>query len=312
MKIENKKINIGIIGASGVAGSNMLDLLLKKDYVNDIILFSTSLSGEAAKDHIENYGGELKFNNLDYDKINSDEYNLNFLILAVPHGKAKEISDKIKNNNIKIIDLSADHRTEWTYGLPELYKDKIINSNKIGNPGCYATACLLSIIPLIKKHGDNIEHIVFDCISGYSGGGKNTKEKYDADENIIAYNITNHFHLKEIKNEIYKISDSIKVSFTPHVVPVYSGIMCTTHITFKDKHTTNVKELKNHYKKFYKNTNTSIKDITPCSKDVINTGECHIGGFEIDDDNQLVIISVIDNLMKGAVSQAIENLELMK
>ena len=332
--MNNDKVNIGIIGASGVAGSNILDLLLSKNYIGELTLFSNSLIGKYAKNHIDKYNGNLKFSKFDINYINKNNCKIDFLFLAVPHGKAKKIIEKITNKNIKIIDLSVDYRCKWTYGLPELHKNNIKKSLKVANPGCYATACILSVAPLIKKYGILINHIIFDCISGYSGGGKNAKDKYDANENIIVYQLTNHFHLNEIKNEIKKClinnnidydylknnkisnkndddKNKIKVSFTPHVVPVYSGIMCSAHIIFKDNIKLNTKKLKDEYLKFYKNTKTSIKNNIPCTKDVMNTPECYIGGFELDDNGQLIIISVIDNLMKGAASQAIENLELM-
>lgn len=314
---EIPDINVGIIGASGVTGSNILNILLKKKYVNKIVLFSTSFSGQYAKNHIEDYHGNLVFEDLNIEEINKNEYKLNFLVVAVPHGESKKICSNILNKDLKIIDLSSDHRLDWTYGLPELYKKDIASSKKIGNPGCYATACLLSIIPLMIKNANIIEHVVFDCISGYSGGGKDADKKYDIDNNIVTYSLVNHFHLKEIKNEINKLlkannlDKKIKISFTPHVVPVYSGLMCTTHVIFSKEASLNKKEIKKDYIDFYKNSLTFIKDKIPCTKDVVGSNECHLGGFEIDEDGQLIIISVIDNLMKGAVSQAIENLELM-
>lgn len=183
--------------------------------------------------------------------------------------------------------------------MPEINSNKIKRSKIIGNPGCFATACILSSFPLKEQ----IESVVFDCISGYSGGGKKAQEKYDFKENIITYNLTNHFHKSEIKHYLNK-----NISFTPHVVNTYKGICCTTHIKLKSE--INISEIKNKYENFYKNSFTKIVDYIPSTKEVVNTPFCKIGGFK-KDENGIVIISVIDNLMKGASSQAVENMNIL-
>ncbi|MBU0614973.1 MAG: hypothetical protein KJ601_02675 [Nanoarchaeota archaeon] len=259
--------NIGIVG-TGYAGQKILELL------SDEPEFKVAVKCDSKS--------------LDIEKLN----NTDLVFLAVPHGISKQLAAKI---NTKIIDLTADHRLTHTYGLPEINKNNIIKADFIANPGCYATACLLATYPI----KENIKEVVFDCISGYSGAGKNNP--FDYKENIIAYNLTDHFHIKEIEKIL-----GIKVSFTPHVVNTFQGLMCTAHIKLKE----NLTDIKDIYKSFYKDTKTIITDNTPCTKDTTNTPYCHIGGFEGDKDH-LVIISVIDNLMKGAASQAIENAKLM-
>jgi N-acetyl-gamma-glutamyl-phosphate reductase len=211
----------------------------------------------------------------------------------VPHGAAKELASKL---TCKVIDLTADHRSTHTYGLPEVFTSEIKNANLVANPGCYATACLLASLPV----KDKIDSIVFDCISGYSGGGKTSK--YDYEENIIAYSLVNHFHKNEIQDKL-----GMKVSFTPHVVNAFNGLMCTAHITLKNEMSKD--ELMVLYYEKYASTLTQLSETIPCTKDVLNTPFCKIS-FEVSG-KELVVVSVLDNLMKGAASQAIQNMNLI-
>ncbi len=280
-------IKVGIVGGSGLVGLNLIKLLSKHKYAKVKIVTSTTQVGKNVPKT------NLVFSSFSIKKLN----NMDVVFLAIPHGKAKLLVPKLK---CKVIDLTADHRLTNTYGIPEVFSNKIKHSYLVANPGCYATACILATYPI----KDLVNYAVFDCISGYSGGGKKAKKKYDYENNIIAYKLTDHFHKEEISNVL-----PFGISFTPHVVNTFSGIMCTAHVFLNDK--INLEELKQAYKKFYKGTFTKIADKIPCTKDVAKTSFCHVGGFKIDENNQLVIVSVIDNLFKGAASQAIENMNLM-
>lgn len=280
-------IKVGIIGGSGYAGQNIIKLLLQHKNVEIKMVVSTSLDGE-----------NEPLTGLKYSKLEPDELNkMDVVFLSTPHGTAKEICEKL---NTRVIDMSADHRCTNTYGLPEVFKEEIKDATLVGNPGCYATANILSVYP-IKEY---IDYVVFDCISGYSGGGKNAKDKFDYEENIIAYQLTKHFHINEME-KILKCS----LSFTPHVVNAFSGLMCTAHVFLK-KEAQDI-DIKKIYQEFYKNTFTRIVEGIPQTKDVINTPYCNIGGFEKDKNNQIIIVSVIDNLQKGAASQAVQNMNIM-
>src|SRR3989338_5267359 len=187
------------------------------------------------------------------------------------------------------------------YSLDEI---KIKNAKVIANPGCYATACLIAALP-IQKLASNI---IFDCKSGYSGAGikptyANQPENYS--DNILPYNITKHRHKYEIEQFI-----KTKLSFTPHVIPVFRGLMCTMHAILKKKIKSN--KIKKIYEEFYKGDPfTKIMDKLPELHVVQNTNYCCLGGFEIDENNQLVVISVLDNLLKGASGQAVQNMNIM-
>ncbi|MCK5040153.1 MAG: N-acetyl-gamma-glutamyl-phosphate reductase [Candidatus Aenigmarchaeota archaeon] len=286
-------IKIGIVGGSGYVAYNLINILSKHNHSEIKTVASTSLEGKKISDQYKDINLNLSFSKISIEELNK----MNVVFLAVPHGKAEQITSKI---TCKIIDISADHRLTQTYGIPEIFHDKIEHSRIVANPGCYATACILSVYPLIEI----AENIVFNCISGYSGGGKKAGAKYSHEENIIAYKLNSHFHIPEMK----KILGG-NIAFTPHVVNTFRGIMCTTHLKLKTN--IDVKEIKQKYRDFYNNTFTKvIENKIPCTKDVSHTPYCHIGGFE-KDNNNIVIISVIDNLMKGAASQAIENMNIM-
>ncbi len=289
-------INAAIVGGSGYAGHNLMKILLGHKKVELKIVTSETHAGKNVSDIFTDLKCNLKFSHITIPDLNRQD----IVFLSVPHGKAKQIASQLK---CKIIDLTSDHRLTHTYGLPEIFSDRISKSGFVANPGCYATACILAAYPL----KDSIDHAVFDCISGYSGGGKNNS--YDYMENIIAYKLTGHNHIPEISKTL-----GISFSFTPHVVNAFSGIMCTAHLFLKKSIDT--AEIKNQYREFYEGTFTKVADDStiPCTKDVTGTPYCHIGGFEEvknSNDNEIIIVSVIDNLMKGAASQAVENMNLM-
>jgi len=288
-------IRAGIVGGSGLVGFNLARLLHGENVRIDMIT-SSSLIGQSAREYYANEFDKevdtgLQFTAVDYDELNE----LDIVFLAVPHGDAGQISANITT---RIIDMSADHRLEWTYGLPEIYEQEIRKSKRVANPGCYATACILSAYPIRDMIGD----IVFDCISGYSGGGKNPS--YDYRGNIIAYKLRDHHHVREISNEL-----GMNVSFAPHVIDTFSGLMCTAHISLKRK--LSIDDVVHKYQSLYQNTRTRVIREIPDTKMVVEKDTCVIGGFVYDNNHKLVVVSVIDNLMKGAASQAIENMRLM-
>ncbi len=284
-------IKAAVVGASGYLGSTLLKLLLKHTQVKVELATSNSLAGKKVSEGFKDMGTALRFSRLDIEELNKKD----IVFLAVPHGSAKEIAEKLK---CKVVDLSSDHRLAETYGLPESNEDKIKTSRIVANPGCYATACILSVYPIKEL----IKYAVFDCINGYSGGVKNPK--YDYQENIIAYSITGHNHIPEMSKMF-----GFGFSFTPHVVNTFSGLMCTSHVFLKEK--VDAAALRKKYKEFYKSSFTKVVEHIPCTKKVSKTPYCHIGGFEFDSSGQLVIISVIDNLYKGGASQAVENMNIM-
>ncbi len=327
------KKTAGIIGATGFTGYELIKLLVKHPKIELKILNSISHVGkkvsELYPDFVNTHASNdnLVFTNYSLDEINN--MNLDVLFFCTPNGEAMKIVPKI-NKKTRIIDLSADYRFDDTevyekiygikhldkenkaaYGLAEINREKIKTSRLIANPGCYATACTLAALPLVKvaELRDAVSAIVFDCKSGYSGAGRESeyvKNPALLKENIIAYKLTAHRHVAEIEQNL-----RCPVSFTPHVLSAFQGMMATAHIFFNKKIAS--LEIIQAYKEFYKNeafVKIAMQSI-PSLHDVQETNNCMLGGFEIDPQNRLVIISVIDNLMKGASSQAVQNMNLM-
>lgn len=308
----------GIIGASGYTGYELIKILKKHPNVELVVLNSKSYAGQTVKSlYPDFWDEELKFTNLPTEEINK----LDLVFLAVPHKTAMEIVPKLK---CRIVDLSADYRfkkidvyekvyetehtdkkTKAVYGLPELFKEKIKKAKIIANPGCYATASILSAYPIQKL----AKYIIFDCKSGYSGAGKKSSYYNDPKnykDNILAYKLTKHRHKYEIEQFI-----KTKLSFTPHVIPTFQGMMCTMHALLKKNISKD--EIKKIYNDFYKEQPfiKIIENKIPELHDIQKNNYCCIGGFEIDENNQLVIVAVIDNLIKGASGQAVQNMNIM-
>ena len=318
MRNGKMKIKAGIIGASGYAGYELIKILSRHEFADIEFLNSKSHENKAVKSVYHDFwNDEMKFSNLSMDEINKTDADVVFL--ALPSGEAVDLVPRLKS---KVIDLSADFRfsdvkvyekvygikhskkVNAVYGLAELFRKKIKNAKIIANPGCYSTASIIASLPVQKLAGN----IIFDCKSGYSGAGVkpsyvNQKKNYQ--DNVIPYNITNHRHKYEIGQFI-----GAKLSFTPHVVPIFRGLMSTAHIMLEKKATSS--EIKELYKKFYRNEPfVRILDKVPEFRDVQGTNYCYLGGFEIDENNRLVVISVIDNLLKGASGQAVHNMNIM-
>lgn len=328
-------MKVGIIGASGYTGYELIKLLKKHPGVELAVLNSKSYAGQTVKSLYPDFWDDgLKFTDLSIEEVNK----LDLVFLAVPHTTAMKLVPKLK---CKVIDLSADYRfketdvyeevyetehadkllnsknskglensenfqikTKAVYGLPELFKEKIKKSRVIANPGCYATGMVLSAYPIQKL----AQYIVYDCKSGWSGAGKSSVYAKDSSvikDNITAYKLTKHRHKYEVQQFI-----KTKISFTPHVIDTFQGMMVTAHILLKKKE--DKKKIFKLYSEFYKNHPfVEITNNIPDLHKVQKTNKIIIGGFEVDENNQLVIVAVLDNLLKGASGQAVQNMNLM-
>lgn len=311
---------IGIIGASGYTGHELIKILKNHKSVEIKVLNSRSFAGKKVSELYPDYTGDEVYTDYSNDEIN--KMGLSLVFLALPNGLAMQTIPAL-DKKIKIVDLSADYRfkdlkkfeevygikptyekNKAVYGLPELFRDKIKKSKLTANPGCYVTASILGTFP-IQKYA---KYIVLDCKSGWSGAGKESEYAKDENiikDNIVPYKLTKHRHKYEIEQFI-----KTKLSFTPHVIDTFQGMMCTSHILLKKD--IKKEEIIEMYKEFYKDSPfVKIIDGIPQIKHTQKTNHCHIGGFEIDENNQLVIISTIDNLIKGASGQAVQNMNLM-
>ncbi len=324
-------VKVGIIGVTGFSGEELLRILLKHPHVS-IVSVSAKIDAPTRIDEIYPDLGiklELVCAEPDIDKIAKE---CDIIFLALPHTVSIRIAPKLLEKGKLVIDLSADYRLEApvyethykvkhsdldnlgkaVYGLPEINRDLIKKSKLIANPGCYPTAALLGVLPLLKAAIEP-ESIYIDAKTGISGAGRKPELKLDEfkeKENLKAYKVNNHQHAPEILGQIAKITKSEpELVFVPHLIPINRGILETIYIKLNaQQEIGNAVEL---YKQFYK-SEPFVKVLDegqfPELEDVINTNFCQIGIKA--ESNLLIIISVIDNLIKGASGQAVQNMNI--
>lgn len=311
---------VGIIGASGYTGHELFRILKAYPEVKIKVLNSRSFVGKKVSEVYPDFTGDDSYTG--YSLVDVNAMKLDLVFLALPHSLSMDAIQQL-DGHAKIIDLSADYRFKdpkqyakiygreplktdynWVYGLPELFKDQIKTAHAVANPGCYATASILATYPV----QDLAERIILDCKSGWSGAGRESayaKDPTIIQDNLVAYKLTRHRHKYEVEQFIKP-----PLSFTPHVFNTFQGMMCTAHIILKGSADSG--QIAQLYKDFYKDaTFVRVKDATPQVHDTQKTNYCDIGGFEIDATNQLVVVSTIDNLWKGAAGQAVQNMNLM-
>ena len=294
--------NISILGGRGYVGQEIIKII--NNHPNFFIsnIYSKTSQGKLVDDYKKSKS--LTYKLLDSpDKL--DFTNIDIVIMALSNNKSSDYIKSIEEHNPKIIiiDISADYRfdDEWAYKLPEIAsqtKDK-----RISNPGCYASAIQFSLFPI--KHLINGK---VSCmgISGYSGAGATPNEKNDSNNlegNIIPYSLSGHIHEKEVMRHCYE-----EISFSPHVANFFRGILITSHIQLAKKASSS--EIYDLYKSFYKDKKLIhvIKDIPMINK-VSNSHYVYLGGFEVDESGYgLTVCCTLDNLLKGAATQVIQNL----
>ena len=292
---------IGLLGGRGYVGQEIFELVNNHPKLSITSVYSSSQAGLSVP-------GSAKDNSLSYlsmDLANLELGNEDAYVLALPNDQSKGYVDKILEHNPKaiLLDISSDHRfnAAWEYRLPELSEP--VSSTKISNPGCYATAMQLMLAPLV----DNISGPVnFFGISGYSGAGaspnlRNNKELLSS--NILAYSMINHLHEQEVKHQIYD-----EIFFTPHVAEFFRGIHMTGNIILTDA--ISADEVEIAFQNFY--TDMPLIKVQHSAADlhkVRGTSFALIGGFETDiKTKRLTFCCTIDNLLKGAATQAVQNL----
>ncbi len=333
-------LRVGVVGASGYVGGEMLRLLVTHPKVEIAMVTSRQHVGEYLHRIQPALKGftELTFSELDYDKM-ADKCDLVFT--AVPHGTATEIVKALYDRGLKVVDLSADYRlhnqdgyTKWygwehphpeylkksVFGVPELHREQIRNAQLVSCPGCMAVTSILALAPLIKNNLIDLEHLVVDSKIGSSGAGAGSVAgtHHAMRSGVIRpYKPAKHRHTGEIEQEMSEIAGKpVKVSMSPHAVDIVRGILCTNH-TFLLKDMTEL-ELWKVYREMYKEERfiRLIRDKKglykfPDPKFVVGSNFCDIG-FDIDEDNhRLVALSASDNLMKGAAGSAIQNMNIM-
>ena len=313
MSITNK-IKVGIVGGSGYTGGELIRLLINHPNVDITFINSKTYTGKKVVDIHKDLIGELEI------KFIGEIKDCDVLFLCLGHNKSEEFLRKTSiNRKTKIIDLSQDYRIgksfigndekrDFIYGLPELYKKEIKTAKNISNPGCFATAIEISLIPSIEKkyiHGE----VHTNAITGSTGAGvvpsKTTHFSW-RNNNVSNYNVFNHRHLNEIYLHLNQICNDVTINFIPVRGNFSRGIFCTSY--FKSDVT--VEEINEVYKIYYKNhpfVHISENEIS--LKEVINTNKCILHVSKVND--KILITSIIDNLIKGASGQAIQNMNLI-
>ncbi|CAH2354069.1 protein Arg5p,6, mitochondrial [[Candida] railenensis] len=310
---NNQKLKVALIGARGYTGQNLISMIDKHPYLELSHVSSRELSGQKLQGYNKD---NIVYSNLQVEDIKELESNgeVDVWVMALPNGVCKPFVDAIDSvggTKSKIIDLSADYRFdttgEWVYGLPELNdRNEIAKARKISNPGCYATGAQVAIAPLVDYIAGT--PTIFG-VSGYSGAGTKPSPKNNVkilNNNLIPYSLTDHIHEKEISSQL-----GLDVAFTPHVAQWFQGISHTISIPIKPKSLTS-REIRNLYQDRYQGEQLiSVSGEAPLVKDISGKHGVVIGGFALNSkENRVVVVATIDNLLKGASTQCLQNINL--
>lgn len=327
-------INVGIVGATGYVGCELLRILLNHKKVNVSALSSVSFKDQKIASVYKSFNGitDLICENSD-DVIEKSDV----IFTALPHGLSEDIAYKCYKAGKILIDMGADFRLSdeeeykfWygksfkhpelhefsCYGLPELNRKKIKSSKIIANPGCYPTSIELALMPLLKNSLIETNDIICDSKSGATGSGRSltlTSHFVELNENFAPYKVGAHRHTPEIE-EILKVmsKEKVKVTFTPHLLPINRGILTTIYCTPKEE--INLEKIHELYSSTYKNeTFVNVLDLseTACTKNVRYSNYCNISLHQNFRKDKLIIVSAIDNMVKGAAGQAVQNMNLI-
>ncbi len=327
------KLNALIAGSTGYIGVQLIKLLVNHKNIKIKYLCGNSSVGKK----ISHYDKSLKSKSLPkivrYDKKYLNEVDIIFT--ALPNGEAQNISKNLLKKNT-LIDLAADFRLKksseylkWykkkhkailnikkaIYALPEITKKKVKKYNIISCPGCYPTSVLLPLIPLVKSKSINTKNIIIDSKSGFSGAGRGVHKKYSEQnlyQSLSAYGIGFHRHNSEIDQELQNFTKSnLGFTFTPHLSPMFRGILSTIYLDLRPG--ISIKKIQSILKQFHKKNNfvRVLKiDSLISTNDVINSNNCFISVCKTKYDNKVIILSAIDNLIKGGAGQAVQNMNI--
>lgn len=335
--MSKPKIPVGIIGASGYGGIQLVRILLDHPEVEIVYLGGDSSAG---KQYAEIYPHLTHSFNLTIESIDLDliASRCEVVFLGLPNGLACQMAGQLLAKGCQVLDLSADYRffnldtyVSWykqerhdqaiastaVYGLPELYRDKIKGGQLIGCPGCYPTASLLALAPLFKQGLILPETAIIDAKSGASGGGRQAKTNLllaEAEGSLGAYGVAKHRHTPEIEQICTDLSGfEVKIQFTPHLIPMVRGILATVYGTLRDPGLVR-DDLLTIYSAFYRYSpfvKILPNGIYPQTKWAWGTNLCYIG-LEVDTrTDRVIVMSAIDNLIKGQAGQAVQCLNLM-
>lgn len=299
---------VGLVGARGHTGRELLRLIAARDDLELAFASSRELAGQPVHDVAPEIETGLMFESLSADEVASR--GVDAVILALPNGAAGPFVAAIEaiSPDTVIVDLSADYRFDdaWTYGLPEIHgREALRTAKRIANPGCYATAGQLAIAPLRDRLAAD-PHVF--GVSGYSGAGTTPSRKNDLEalrDNLMPYALTGHLHEQEMSRHL-----GVAVHFTPHVAVFFRGILATVHMSLAEP-VTRAQLLALYQSAYRGEALISVTEETPEARDGTDLAGAVVGGFGLSEDGRhVVIVCALDNLLKGAAVQAMQNLTL--
>ncbi len=329
-------IKVAVAGATGYTGSELLRILLHHPKVEIVRITSQQSAGTPLGAVFPQFRQLLE---LTYERLDpvSVVQGVDVVFLALPHNHSMKIASGILGSGVRVIDLSADFRlkhpehyrtwyqvdhpaapllAESIYGLPELHRHAVRGAQLLANPGCYPTAAILALAPLVQDRRIELTGVVIDAKSGVTGAGKTPLPHLhfpEANESLMAYRVAGHQHTPEIEQELSLLAGTeLRVNFTPHLIPMNRGVFCTAYATLREPASTAA--LIDLYAAFYK-AKPFIRvlpaEAYPSTRHVRGTNYCDIG-LKVDNrTGTVIVLSAIDNLVKGASGQAVQNMNLM-
>ena len=297
---------IGLVGARGYVGEELIKLIAAHPQMTLGFVSSRERDGERVADHVEGFDGDLRYRNIAHEALADEAVDV--YVLALPNGKAAACAANIdmREDSPVVIDLSADYRFDdrWYYGLPELTRDTYQGQRHISNPGCYASAMQFAIAPMRYALTAPVQ-----CfgVSGWSGAGTSPSDKNNPEllrDNLMPYALAGHLHEREVSRHV------AAVEFMPHVAPHFRGLSITANLHLD--RAMMLDEVRQVYRHFYADEPlVEVVDDAPWSSRIAGRHHAEVGGFTLSDDGRrLVVVSVLDNLLKGAATQAMQNLNL--
>jgi N-acetyl-gamma-glutamyl-phosphate reductase len=302
-----KDLCIGLVGARGHVGAELIRLVAAHPRFDLAYVSSRALAGRCVAEHVQGYRGGLRYTSPAYEEL--PELGADAVVLALPNGKAGHIVRQFDDAGADavILDLSADYRFDpaWYYGLPELTRANYRGQRRISNPGCYATAMQLAIAPMLDVLDGPVQ-----CfgVSGHSGAGTTPSDKNDPDalrDNLIPYALTGHVHEREVSKHL-----AHPVEFMPHVAPHFRGLTVTVNMHLREPTTAGVVRAR-YLDRYADEPLVDIVDGAPWVSRIANAQHVEVGGFALPDDGKrLVVVAAEDNQLKGAATQALQNLNI--
>jgi N-acetyl-gamma-glutamyl-phosphate reductase len=318
---------VAVLGAGGFTGALTARLLHRHPSLELTAVTARSDVGRRLDDLYPHHRVDMTLEELDLDRHGQ----VDAAVVAYPHGAAAPLVKELRARGLKVVDLSADFRlrdpalyAEWyrdhqapellseaVYGLPELYREEIRQADLVANPGCYPTATVLALAPLARA--GLIKDVVVDAKSGVSGAGRAATEKthfVTVDENVSAYGVPRHRHTPEIEQELAALGAEVRITFTPHLLPLDQGELVSCYVTPTDD--AQDRDLPALYAEHYASEPfVELSAGPPGVRDVRETNMCRISVHQDERTGRVIVFAALDNLWKGAASQAVQNLNLM-